>query len=680
MKIFALMSAIALTSAVGFTACSSSSDATDSTADVNPTFDGTSVRTDFAFNITKASQGTTRMTAANTQENGQAFLGIEHMYLFPFNVVPADNTTSHLSFASSTNPSASNKNFSLGAIESSELYTTPMTTTDPGSPSKKIYSLSMPIGTNNFLFYGKAIRGTKNGFAAGRLTSSFYTADNAKATGADAVANTDNINFSLVGIASDLGADATNLAAYLTRIAQTTDWAGTVDIVTNHTGSNPDAYSSLADLYAKFTHINSDRCGSAEAIKRTVLDLYKSAKAINAKSSVTEVQTIANAICARIVDTGYSLRMTVTDSDPDPDKWTFDWVGLANTNFPANLNLPMGAAQLAFDSSSKTFSYKTAVASGTTMVTGVDYKAICYPSELVYFDNSPLRATNNYKTADNYSSNTQDWDIQYQDPTSGDWTGKEVLSTTRAVAMQNNVNYGVAMLESTIQLTASPATALVDNKKAVLGGSAENQVDIDGNKMTVTGLLIGGQPGTVGWNMVKTSSAGFDHVIYDHDIQYNLELSNYTSTASGKNYTIVLDNYTTSAQQDEVRIALELVNGDKDFYGQNGLIPKNHTFYLIGSLSSSTYSSSDPRVVPKVKTGTGAGDEVLRTASSYRITNEDTERVFIQDYKTIANIKINTNSLQKAYSSIPDLRSTELLFGLSVDLKWEQGNTYDVNL
>ena len=254
--------------------------------------------------------------------------------------------------------------------------------------------------------------------------------------------------------------------------------------------------------------------------------------------------------------------------------------------------------------------------------------------------------------------------------------GDVVQSTTRAVAMQNNVNYGVALLESTIQLTAADPAALVDNRK-VLGGSATNQVDINGNLMTVTGILIGGQPGTVGWNMVKTSTAGFDHVIYDHNIQYTSTLSNYKTNPSEKNYTIVLDNYTNSAQQDEVKIALELVNKDKDFYGQNGMIPKDHTFYLIGSLSS---TNATGRVVPKVKTGTGAGDEVLRTASSYRITNEGTERVFIQDYKTIANIKINTNSLQKAYSSIPDLRSTELLFGLSVDLKWEQGNTYDVNL
>ena len=80
-KFFALMSAIALTGTIGFTACSSSEDATEPTTNVNPTYDGTSVRTDFAFNITKASQGTTRMSSTNVQATTGSFLGMTDMYL-----------------------------------------------------------------------------------------------------------------------------------------------------------------------------------------------------------------------------------------------------------------------------------------------------------------------------------------------------------------------------------------------------------------------------------------------------------------------------------------------------------------------------------------------------------------------------------------------------------------------
>ena len=55
-----------------------------------------------------------------------------------------------------------------------------------------------------------------------------------------------------------------------------------------------------------------------------------------------------------------------------------------------------------------------------------------------------------------------------------------------------------------------------------------------------------------------------------------------------------------------------------------------------------------------------------------------TPRVFLQDHQAVATFKIGANSLQKAYSTIPDLRSTEVLFGLSVDLVWKSGLTFDV--
>ena len=50
---------------------------------------------------------------------------------------------------------------------------------------------------------------------------------------------------------------------------------------------------------------------------------------------------------------------------------------------------------------------------------------------------------------------------------------------------------------------------------------------------------------------------------------------------------------------------------------------------------------------------------------------------------TTANFKItadgtaHTSSLQDAYVTLPDLRSSQLSFGLSVDLDWRPGLTFD---
>jgi len=160
--------------------------------------------------------------------------------------------------------------------------------------------------------------------------------------------------------------------------------------------------------------------------------------------------------------------------------------------------------------------------------------------------------------------------------------------------------------------------------------------------------------------------SGFDNVIYDKSVTFST--ANLSTTATADNYTIVFDNYTTSADQSDVNFALEIVNGDKDFYGKHNLIPAGSTFYLVGKLvkSSSTnnWSGTDP-----VK---------ANRKSTYRITNEDVKRIFVQDYVTTANITISTDALKEAYSTIPDLVSTETVFGLSVDLKWESGLNFNV--
>ena len=640
---FAFMSAIALVGAVTFSACSSGDEVT---ADVNPTYDGSSVRTDFAFNVTKASQAQTRQSSETVQETNN-FLGMQRMYLLPFNAVPAANTVTNANI------------FGLGSLTTSEI------TYD--TKTKKIYSLTLPIGTNNFLFYGTS-DATGTNFEIGKVSSNFWPSD--AQIGSTDPMNTDYISFGLTPISETLGDDATNIAAYLTAIAaaqvdEGNTWAGTV------TKAQTDAtYRALADLYTNFTSVKDGeaRSGSAESVVRVILDLYKSAKAINNQSSITTVQNIATAICTAIKTVVSGVTVDIVETGTDPVNWTAAASGFDGA-FPSNLNLPMGAAQLQFGSN--TFTYKgTETPTPTTAPTfgalGVDFTKIDYPSELIYFDNSPLRATDKYKTADDFPYTTGTWDTENAASAAAgftaDWDKTVVSSSTRAVAMTNNVNYGVALFKTNVKLATE---TLTDNKAAILGGTQENQTDIDGTKFKVTGVLIGGQPATVGWNMINGGS-GFDNVIYDKSVTFST--ANLSTTATADNYTIVFDNYTTSADQSDVNFALEIVNGDKDFYGKHNLIPAGSTFYLVGKLvkSSSTnnWSGTDP-----VK---------ANRKSTYRITNEDVKRIFVQDYVTAANITISTDALKEAYSTIPDLVSTETVFGLSVDLKWESGLNFNV--
>ena len=62
-------SALALLAGASLTACSSSDDVTD--APVNPSYDGKSVKTQFAINVAdNTPKNSTRMSGVNTQQTG----------------------------------------------------------------------------------------------------------------------------------------------------------------------------------------------------------------------------------------------------------------------------------------------------------------------------------------------------------------------------------------------------------------------------------------------------------------------------------------------------------------------------------------------------------------------------------------------------------------------------------
>ena len=86
--------AIAASTAAGLASCSSSDDIAE--APVNPSYDGQTVKTQFAINIaTPVTQNKTRMTDVNTQ-NSNKFLGMNDIRLIPLtdnniSVTPGNN-------------------------------------------------------------------------------------------------------------------------------------------------------------------------------------------------------------------------------------------------------------------------------------------------------------------------------------------------------------------------------------------------------------------------------------------------------------------------------------------------------------------------------------------------------------------------------------------------------------
>ena len=206
--------------------------------------------------------------------------------------------------------------------------------------------------------------------------------------------------------------------------------------------------------------------------------------------------------------------------------------------------------------------------------------------------------------------------------------------------------------------------ALVDNASVVSGGSISNNV-FDGSSadktitLKVHGMLIGGQPANSRYDYLPLANNA-SKVIYDKISNDGKELT----TAGETNYTLVMDNYTTESTQSSVNIAFEMT-ADKDFYGASGKIKSGQKFYLIGSLNPAD-----------------GGDITWADHKSFKEgdSGQNINRVFIRDAKTIATFTLQKNSLKNAYSTIPDLRSIQMLFGISVDLAWKAGLTFNVNI
>lgn len=605
-----IMGALALTAGFTMTSCSSD-DAAE--ADVNPTYDGQSVKTQFALNVSMP-QGT-RMSASNTQQGvSPSFLGINEIHLYPFTSLPDGDASTFT------------RNISLSDMGNAEIST---------AKSNKVYSdVEIPVGTTHFLFYGFGPKGTTQAtmFEKGIMTTNFPSAVSASVDGITASLNT------------ILTENVTTIQGYYT------DYLKGIKDVSGWSEDTPDI--TLSDAYRKFTKFGSNGviCGSANAILKTVESLYN--VAIDAKSHSTsqDIKDLADAIMTKITTSTGNITVVLGSVRPDGKHYDLKYENDSDPKylFPTTFGLPEGAAQLTCDGTN--YAYKNEPTIGG-LGNILNIYGLTYPVSLAYTANTTLRAST--------KSNITSWPVTVDAWDSNawtDWTDK-VVSTTRTVALKNNINYSVACLETTVKCDQS---TLKDNRAAIVNdGSTPDQSVPVGTGFQVTGVLIGGQPEKVDWQFLDKESSR-KAVIYDRDVTSMYAKGDGSN--SNANYTLVFDNWKNATQEDNVLIALELVNNSTtDFYGVDGIILKGQKFYLVAKLELSS----------------GAGT-IEFPANAYQYPKSGTKRIFMQDYTTKA--KLTIKSLQNAYSTIPDLRSIQLQLGLSVDLQWRSGLTFNVDI
>ena len=628
------------------------------------------------------------------------FRGIDNTLLFAFK-------TSGKGFVDATSAAAAAANrYDLGRVAAADFLD------NNGSNSHRILELAMPTGTDAMLFYGKAIKSNSDkDEEVGKVTYSV--------SGSTATDFHFDLNTRVGENTTKFEHTAQILAAIMTKIinvsgsytvvkADYPSWTGNDgDVLTStwkemNPGAKPGGQgrtlSPLEEiLYKAFTTLTSYgdhelRGGSAMAILTTVKDLYSVTIKVANATPTSPYEELAKHL-AQNINTQINSYFTSSGTEAvtgfngvDVIKtamgtsWNTDWNDVVTTelsNFPVTtFTLPEGAAQLEYTSSTNTFSHKHPGVSLLDKSTSTNPDAYTFPAELMYYCNSGVRTSNTEKTDAKFPNGVTNWDTEDQWTTNGWESGSNVVtSATRATAMTKNVNYGVAMLKSTVQIKEG-ITALEDNRKALNPGEENKTIASSNINFTWTGVIVGGQPVRVDWQFLPLSASTFDKLVYDNQVAGDAAgtaVPKTAGSASAPNYTILFDNYNSGAAQNKVRVALQFVNNGDDFWGRDNLIRKGQTFYLVAEL--------DP---------TGKEIPAENWDTYYQIPPLDasgvstkTTRVFVQDYMTTANFIItadatnHTSSLQDAYVTIPDLRSSQLSFGLSVDLNWRPGLTFD---
>ncbi len=437
---------------------------------------------------------------------------------------------------------------------------------------------NLMTGTNRMLVYGKATKpSTTNPAVYGEL-SALPTIRK----------KTADIQFSLTSIqpSTTPDNDAKSLANYMTDIANTTGWSTTTDPI-------------LKSYYLDFIRMGSEGAG------------LMSGAAANIKAFVAAL----NALLTGRTDALSTAIVAKIEDDDD----------IEGNTYPQSIGLPDGAAVIRWTGN------KFEVRTTTTTLDNINgINRYTYPAELMFFADSPIRTSAEEVSKTTYQNNTTLlWDAFLDTYYNG---STAVNTNTKAVAVENPIQYGVAKLDLTL---TGMSTTLKDAKD-------EDVSNADMEHLPLTGVIIGGQH-TVGFNM-KPQEPQTDvdgRFIYETTIDdSNLATQGY------KTSTLVLQSY----DNEKVPVILEFENKTGHaFTGKDGTVYPNARFYLIGMI--------DP-----AGKGTGAY----------------ANRVFTQDYTTTMSMSVT--SLAKAYTCMPDLLAPRLEIGVQVVTKWIQATTTNVEL
>lgn len=695
------------------------------------------VTAEFVLNVTAADQDAQTKMSAEVAQKANNFRGIDDVHILAYST----NTNVPYVVKTTGWGSSDVKEFILGTVyRDSQISNSDEDENNENDnvekDSRRVLQLSIPVGTNAVLFYGDAIStgvDKTNGKTVKNIKTNpaetefqifrrIGTSDDVDDYNATARLMIFIINRIMQTSVDDGGSIVVGDQTFSGLPALSWQDLGAKYEYYNNLYSNrfgltgdpgkPDPLEEiLGKTYSAFTLIKEGeyRAGASKAIKFMMENMFGTINPV-ANATPTEAnEANAKRLALEIKDrmthyfnlgTWQYLPIGSKDSDEEDDviyniivrqhgiltdaQWNDQFTGARDlNNYPyGDFNIPEGAAQLQFklvdNIGTFNYAYPNKPLVNYTVTTGFLPTKYVYAPELMYYVNSPVRTnTEVWDDSDDFFPNgSKPW--ADDENWGGTWdNGGKVSSSTRTVAVKDNINYGVALLKTSVAVDGQ----LSDNRSAMSGGKELDQ-QINNNTIKLTGVLVGGVNPRFNWQFLRkydydtTTEKGmdfsqFDGVIYDDQI-----VDPTIPTPAGKStYTLVYDNYNSSVAvnaQNDVYIALEFENQGRDFWGRDNIIPAGSKFYLVSKLVfADAYANqtitwpTDHQIPPIYLEGENAGK------------SQQIPRIFIQDFMTSVTFTMNANSLKRAYYTMPDLRSANMSLGLSVDLQWGSGYVFD---
>lgn len=566
-----------------------------------------------AFNISTGRAGT-RMSTDITHKNNSGFRDIMDLRLFPFGTQ---------AIASETKPLSAPLN--------------QMTRYEDADHPDLIYyydngSLEIPDGTSAFLCYcrenplsGESSSGIERKFKYGTLTTEMDTQDWSTAEHVGTATAAD-IKFEPVQINPSIEADvkATALATYLTAIANAKptveDPAPEIPSWSAYSQEAAQQFPAdqnlLRKLFRKFVNEGHPiACSSAYAVK-WVNWLETELNKEDYTSLVGDESNIRTAI--RTAISAFETAMTGEE---------------APTGYPANINLPEGAAVVQWNAKDKVF---VPVVETTTIADVNSLNRFVYPPELYYYANSGIK-TSPENLYEELKQKTWEEVLAKFDKGLGTVDG-----SVNSIAINDPLAYAVGNLQLGFYV---PNSSLQDAAGTLVPVRSSDETPIP--YFPLKSLLISSQH-PQGFNFEPLKGTSDEYIAYDIDMPTIVLGSSSEPTPPDSKFTNTLVLQTKDGAT--VRFAMEFTNnsGD-DFQGINGTVFNGTNFYLVGQIK-----------VP------------IDQTEDYQ------KRVFTKNHITKGVVKIS--SLKEAYTYLPDLLDPRLEVGIQLIPDWIQSTTINVPL